>query len=108
MYQRCVKAAKYLCKTHRCTQIANNESVVRTGRLQSMPSSSIDNCARVNEIVPLSALGQMNRMRQRKYRIDGLELWVLGRPSGGRQFSDALDGNIAEAGKDSSQIAACR
>jgi hypothetical protein len=61
LYQKCVKAAKYLCKTHKCTQIANNESAVRTGRLQSMPSSSIDNCARVSETVPLSALGQMNR-----------------------------------------------
>ena len=48
------------------------------------------------------------RMRQRKHRVDGLELWVLGSPGGGRQFCDALDGNIGEAGKDSSQVVACR
>jgi hypothetical protein len=34
---------------------------VRAGRRQSIPSSNIDNCARVSEIVPLSAFGQMNR-----------------------------------------------
>ena len=45
---------------------------------------------------------------QRKYRVDGLDLWVLGSPGGGRQFCDALDRNPGEAGKDSSQVVACR
>lgn len=49
------------------TQIANSESAVRTGRLQSIPSSNIDSCARVNETVPLSAFGQMNRPRSSRF-----------------------------------------
>src|SRR5436190_7231273 len=39
---------------------------VRTGRRQSMPSNSIDNCARLNETEPDSAFGQMNRPRSRR------------------------------------------
>ncbi len=38
-------------------------SHVRSGRRQSMPSSSIDNCARVSETVPLVACGQTKRPR---------------------------------------------
>src|SRR5688572_28761207 len=38
-------------------------ALVRIGRRQSMPSSNIDNCARVSETVPLSAFGQMKRPR---------------------------------------------
>jgi len=43
-------------------------SQVRSGRRQSMPSSSIDNCARVNETVPLVACGQMNRPLSKPFR----------------------------------------
>jgi hypothetical protein len=57
----CGKAAKYLCKTHLLTQIANSKSAVRSTLRQSMPSNSIDNCARVNETAPFSAFGQMKR-----------------------------------------------
>jgi hypothetical protein len=56
------------------------------------------------EDIPLKA----ECIRQRKYRVDDLELWVLGSPGEGRQFCDALDGNIGEAGKNSSQVVACR
>ena len=65
---------------------------------------------RSGERVPLGSGGYLviKRMRQRKHRVDGLELWVLGSPGGGRQFCDALDGNIGEAGKNSSQVVACR
>lgn len=38
-----------------------------TGRRQSMPSSSIDNWARVSETVPPSAFGQMKRPRSRRF-----------------------------------------
>ena len=51
---------------------------------------------------------RVGRKSQRKYRVDGLDLWVLGSPGGGRQFCDALDRNPGEAGKDSSQVVACR
>ena len=47
------------CVTH----TANSGVYVRCGCRQSMPSSSIDNCARVNETVPSLACGQMNRPR---------------------------------------------
>src|SRR5664279_2243314 len=57
---------KKLCKSRRGTQIANCGSAVRTGRRQSMPSNSIDNCARVSETVPSVACGQMNRPRSRR------------------------------------------
>ena len=39
---------------------------VLSGLLQSIPSRSIDSCARLSETVPLSALGQMNRPRSRR------------------------------------------
>src|SRR6185503_7860833 len=39
---------------------------VRAGCLQSMPSSSIESCARVRETEPLSACGQTNRPRSRR------------------------------------------
>ena len=41
----------------------NCGSHVRTGRRQSMPSSSIDSCARVSETVPLAACGHTKRPR---------------------------------------------
>src|ERR1035441_7274153 len=41
-------------------------SQVRSGRRQSMPSSSIDNCARVNETVPLAACGHTKRPRSKR------------------------------------------
>ena len=37
------------------------------GRRQSMPSSNIDNCARVSETVPLSACGQTKRPRSSRF-----------------------------------------
>jgi hypothetical protein len=40
---------------------------VRCGLRQSMPSSNIDNCARVNETVPLCACGQMKRPRSSRF-----------------------------------------
>ncbi|HWB87459.1 MAG TPA: hypothetical protein VG675_25175 [Bryobacteraceae bacterium] len=39
---------------------------VRTGLRQSMPSSSMDNCARVSATLPSSAFGQTNRPRSRR------------------------------------------
>ena len=45
----------------------NCGSHVRSGRRQSMPSSSIDNCARVNETVPLAACGQTKRPRSNRF-----------------------------------------
>jgi len=39
---------------------------VRSGRRQSMPSSSIDSCAALSETLPVSACGQMNRPRSRR------------------------------------------
>ncbi len=42
-------------------------SHVRSGRRQSIPSSSIDNCARVNETVPLAACGQTKRPRSNRF-----------------------------------------
>jgi hypothetical protein len=36
---------------------------VRSGRRQSMPSRSIDSCARVSDTVPVSTFGQMKRPR---------------------------------------------
>jgi hypothetical protein len=41
-------------------------SQVRSGRRQSMPSSSIDNCARVSETLPLVACGHTKRPRSRR------------------------------------------
>ena len=40
---------------------------MRSGRRQSMPSSSIDNCARVSDTVPLSACGQTKRPRSSRF-----------------------------------------
>src|SRR6266481_841388 len=42
---------------------ANCGSHVRSGRRQSIPSSSIDNCARVSDTVPLLACGHTKRPR---------------------------------------------
>jgi len=38
-------------------------AAVRIGLRQSIPSSSIDSCARLNETIPLPACGQMKRPR---------------------------------------------
>jgi len=40
---------------------------VRSGRRQSIPSSSIDNCAVLSKTVPVSACGQTNRPRSRRF-----------------------------------------
>jgi hypothetical protein len=40
---------------------------LRSGRLQSIPSSSIDNCARVSDTLPLVACGQMKRPRSSRF-----------------------------------------
>src|SRR6266498_3787242 len=45
----------------------NCGSQVRSGRRQSMPSSSIDNCARVRETVPLVACGHTKRPRSSRF-----------------------------------------
>src|SRR5579871_2648684 len=41
-------------------------AAVRIGLRQSMPSSSIESCARLNETTPLSACGQTKRPRSRR------------------------------------------
>jgi hypothetical protein len=41
-------------------------AAVRIGLRQSMPSSSIESCARLSETTPLSACGQTNRPRSRR------------------------------------------
>jgi hypothetical protein len=38
---------------------ASSGAMVRTGLRQSMPSSSIESCARLSETAPCSACGQM-------------------------------------------------
>jgi len=45
----------------------NCGSHVRSGRRQSMPSSNIDNCARVSETVPLVACGHTKRPRSSRF-----------------------------------------
>src|ERR1051326_9350979 len=45
---------------------ATDGVLVRTGRRQSMPSSSMDSCARLNDTAPCSACGQMKRPRSRR------------------------------------------
>ena len=45
----------------------NSGSHVRSGRRQSMPSNSIDNCARVSETVPLAACGHTKRPRSSRF-----------------------------------------
>ena len=45
---------------------ATEGALVRIGRRQSMPSSSIDSCARLNDTAPSSACGQMKRPRSRR------------------------------------------
>ena len=45
----------------------NCGSQVRSGRRQSMPSSNIDNCARVSETVPLVACGHTKRPRSNRF-----------------------------------------
>src|SRR5215467_3024572 len=59
--------AQNLCKSNQRIYTVNCGSQVRCGRRQSMPSSSIDNCARVSETVPLSACGQTKRPRSNRF-----------------------------------------
>ena len=47
-------------------QTATSGVQVRSTRRQSMPSRSIESCARLSRTVPLSAFGQMNRPRSRR------------------------------------------
>jgi hypothetical protein len=47
----------------RCTYTAICGVRVLSGRCQSMPSMSIESCARVRETVPSVACGQMKRPR---------------------------------------------
>jgi hypothetical protein len=42
-------------------------AAVRIGRRQSIPSSSIESCARLNETTPLSACGHTKRPRSRRF-----------------------------------------
>src|SRR5947207_457738 len=56
-------ARKKSCAKNLAGYTDNCGSQVRSGRRQSMPSSSIDNCARVSETVPLVACGQTKRPR---------------------------------------------
>jgi len=53
LHQICVAAA----------YTANCGACVRTGRLQSIPSSNIESCAGVSDTVPLVACGQINLPR---------------------------------------------
>ena len=45
-------------------------TAVRIGLRQSMPSSSIESCARLSETTPLSACGQTNRPRSRRLYLN--------------------------------------
>jgi hypothetical protein len=49
------------------TQTLISRSAVRRGLLQSMPSSSIDNCARRKETVPVVAWGHTKRPRSSRF-----------------------------------------
>ncbi len=51
-----------------CAYPADGGSHVLCGRRQSMPSKSIDNCARVNDTIPFVARGQMKRPRSNLFR----------------------------------------
>ena len=61
-----VRAKKVVQRISQVTPTAA-DSHVRSGRRQSMPSSSIDNCARVNETVPLAACGHTKRPRSSRF-----------------------------------------
>ena len=55
------------CPSRRCpAQPASSGRQVRCGIRQSIPSSSIDNCARLSTATPSSARGQTNRPRSRR------------------------------------------
>ena len=55
----------------------NCGSQVRSGRRQSMPSSSIDNCARVSDTVPLVACGHTKRPALQSLREQTQPIAVL-------------------------------
>ncbi len=46
---------------------ATEGALVLTGLRQSMPSSSIDSCARLNDTAPSSAFGQTKRPRSKRF-----------------------------------------
>src|SRR5947207_7921709 len=60
-------ARKKSCAKNLAGYTDNCGSQVRSGRRQSMPSSSIDNCARVSETVPLVACSQTKRPRSSRF-----------------------------------------
>ena len=69
----------------------NCGSQVRSGRRQSMPSSSIDNCARVSETVPLaglrpheaSALQPLREQAQDVFIMPLFTMWLISRELSG-------------------------
>ena len=61
------RARKKSCAKNLAGYTDSCGSHVRSGRRQSMPSSSIDNCARVSETVPLVACGHTNRPRSSRF-----------------------------------------
>ena len=63
-YEHCITMTKRGFLGFSYTAISGG--AVRTGCRQSMPSSSMDNSARVRVTVPLSACGQMNRPRSKR------------------------------------------
>ena len=91
-------AIRYINRRLRRDGLSNVHTIVSKADDPLLPANSID----------AVLLLKTYRKSQRKYRVDGLDLWVLGSPGGGRQFCDALDRNPGEAGKDSSQVVACR
>jgi hypothetical protein len=59
--------ARKSCGKNLARYTDNCGSQVRSGRRQSMPFNSIDNCARVSETVPLLACGHTKRPRSRRF-----------------------------------------
>jgi hypothetical protein len=59
-----VKIREQFCEEMFYTAMAG--AAVRIGLRQSMPSSSIESCARLNDTAPLSACGQIKRPRSRR------------------------------------------
>ncbi len=59
----CGFTVETLRNTGQIAQTPITGSAVRRGALQSMPSSSIDNCARLRDTVPLLAWGHTKRPR---------------------------------------------
>src|SRR5207237_1086820 len=68
MNSRChdLLRAKTVVQKNRARYTDSCGSQVRSGRRQSMPSSSIDNCARVRQTAPLVACGHTKRPRSNR------------------------------------------